>query len=127
MWFLEHESLFGGKRMWLRPGSKYLFGRTSAKEGKTDDGQSFLIQHKAVSRQHMTLRVLEVAAGDGTNFHARSEVEITDLSCRQGTTIDGERKLLSKKEEGRIVDEDKASLTGVTHTIRLAANYPEFR
>lgn len=63
-----------------------------------------------------------------TKLHARSQVEITDLSCRQGTTIDGERKLMSKKGEAKEITEyDKAVLTGVSHTIRLAINYPEFK
>jgi hypothetical protein len=68
MWLLEHETLFGGKKTWLRPGSQYLFGRTSAKGGLTEDGKQVLIQHKAVSRQHMMLRVLEVPAGDGVRL-----------------------------------------------------------
>jgi hypothetical protein len=55
-------------------------------------------------------------------------VEITDLSCRQGTTIDGERKLMSKKGDAKEITEyDKAVLTGVSHTIRLAINYPQFK
>lgn len=66
MWFLEHESLFEGKRVWLRPGSQHLFGRT---KGSKSDGNVF-IDHKTVSRQHMMLKVLEVLPEDGVSrFH----------------------------------------------------------
>lgn len=66
MWFLEHESAFGaGRRQWLRPGSQYLFGRTKAAKG--DVGQSVFIDHKAVSRKHMMIKVLDVPPGDGVS------------------------------------------------------------
>jgi hypothetical protein len=66
MWFLEHESLFGGKRMWLKPGSQVLYGRTKPKPG--DGGKNVFIDSKSVSRQHMMLRVVPVAPGDGVRW-----------------------------------------------------------
>jgi hypothetical protein len=62
-----------------------------------------------------------------TKLHARSQVEVTDLSCRQGTTVDGEKKLLSTKEGSTIITYDKTILTGTEHTVRLVSNYPEFK
>lgn len=125
MWFLEHESLFGGKRVWLRPGSQQLFGRTKSTE--KDEGTSWKIDNKAVSRKHVMLKVHEVQAGDGTKLHTRSQIEVIDLSCRQGTTIDDENILKSQKAEDGSLVYSKTTLTGTDHTIRLAQSYPPFR
>jgi hypothetical protein len=54
-------------------------------------------------------------------------VEITDLSCRQGTIIDGEKKLMSTKGDGSISFYDKMVLSGIEHTVQLTASYPEFK
>lgn len=123
MWFLEHESLFGGKRVWLRPGSQQLFGRTkSSAEGKT-----WKIDNKAVSRQHVTIRVFEVSPGDGMKLHTRSQIEITDLSCRQGTAIDDKPPLKSKKNDDGTLEYARSILEGTEHTIRLAQGYAPFK
>ncbi|KAF2751757.1 hypothetical protein M011DRAFT_394370 [Sporormia fimetaria CBS 119925] len=128
MWLLEHETLFEGKRLWLRPGSQHLFGRTSSSKGeKNEDAKNVSIPVKAVSRQHLMLKVLDVQAGDGTKLHTRSKIEITDLSCRQGTVIDGTRKLLSTKDGNTYTAYDKAVLEGTEHRIRLVHSYPEFK
>lgn len=126
MWFLEHESLFGGKRVWLRPGSQQLFGRTKTdKDGL--EGQSWKIDNKAVSRKHVMLKVLEPSPADGTNLHARSQVEITDLSCRQGTTVDEKTTLKSQKADDGTISYDKTIIKGTEHTIRLALGYAPFK
>ena len=67
MWLLEHDTLFQGKRLWLRPGAQYMFGRTSAKNGKggVSDGRQIFIENKSVSRKHTMIRVLEVEDADG--------------------------------------------------------------
>lgn len=124
MWFLEHESLFGGKRVWLRPGSQQLFGRTkSSAEGKT-----WKIDNKAVSRQHVIIKVHELPPDAGTKLHTRSQVEIVDLSCRQGTNIDeGKQYLKSEKKEDGSMEYAKAILQGTEHTIRLAQSYEPFK
>ncbi|KAL5115965.1 hypothetical protein ACEQ8H_006187 [Pleosporales sp. CAS-2024a] len=124
MWFLEHESLFDGKRVWLRPGSQQLFGRTKAGE---DEGKSWRIDNKAVSRKHVMLKVSDALPENGTKLHTRSQIEITDLSCRQGTTIDEKTILKSKKLDDGSLEYDKAILTGTEHTIRLAQGYAPFR
>jgi hypothetical protein len=127
MWFLEHESLFGGKRIWLRPGSQQLFGRTKSTDKDSAEGKTWKIENKAVSRQHVMLKVLEVPPQDGTKLHARSRVEITDLSCRQGTTIDEKTTLKSQKAEDGTMTYDKSTLTGTEHTIRLAQGFSPFK
>ena len=125
MWFLEHETLFGGKRVWLRPGSQQLFGRTKP-DGNQTEGIKVFIDNKNVSRKHMMIRVLEVAPEHGTKLHARSQIEVTDLSCRQGTVIDDGQTLKSTKETDGGIAYNKATLTGTEHTIRLSHSYPAF-
>jgi hypothetical protein len=126
MWFLEHESLFGGKRVWLRPGSQQLFGRTKSGEDGAE-GKSWKINNKAVSRKHVMIRVHEALPENGTKLHTRSQIEVTDLSCRQGTTIDDKNTLKSKKAADGSLEYDKATLTGTEHTIRLAQGYAPFK
>jgi hypothetical protein len=139
MWFLEHESLFGGKRIWLRPGSQQFFGRTSKSSTKAGDksserdgaeGKQWRIDNKAVSRQHFQIELH--ASGGGTELHARSKLIVTDLSCRQGTTIqcttsDDTRVLKSKKAEDGTLEYDTATLTGTEYTVRLAHGYAPFK
>ncbi|KAF2823319.1 hypothetical protein CC86DRAFT_372314 [Ophiobolus disseminans] len=127
MWFLEHDSLFGGKRVWLRPGSQQLFGRTKSGEQDGAEGKQWKIDNKAVSRKHVMLKVHEAAPNDGTKLHARSKIEVIDLSCRQGTTIDEKTTLKSKKTDDGSLDYDKATLAGTEHTIRLAQGYLPFK
>ncbi|KAF2741448.1 hypothetical protein EJ04DRAFT_547794 [Polyplosphaeria fusca] len=120
MWFLEHESLFEGKRMWLKPGSQHLYGRTKAREG--DGGNSVFIDSKSVSRQHMMLKVAQVQSGDGTKLHTRSHVEITDLSGRSGTFV-GDHKLLNKDGDGGKLTLDNKK---TSYEIKLGNSYPPF-
>ena len=68
MWFLEHESLFGGKRVWLRPGSQQLFGRTKSDDKDGPQGTNWKIDNKAVSRKHVMLKVYDAAPEDGTKL-----------------------------------------------------------
>ncbi|KAF1964834.1 hypothetical protein BU23DRAFT_575404 [Bimuria novae-zelandiae CBS 107.79] len=126
MWFLEHETLFAGKRVWLRPGSQHLFGRTKPSTGDGSGGKNVFIDNKNVSRKHMTIKVLDVPPADGTKVHKRSQVEVTDFSCRQGTTVDGDKTLKSSKEADGTVTEDTTTLSGTEHTIRLSHSYPAF-
>lgn len=125
MWFLEHENLFDGKRVWLRPGSQQLFGRTKP-DGNQMEGKKVFIDNKNVSRKHMMIRVLEVLPGDGKKLHTRSQVEITDLSCRQGTVIDNGLTLKSTKEADGGITYGRTMLTDTEHTIRLSHSYPVF-
>ncbi|KAF2856795.1 DNA damage response protein RcaA [Plenodomus tracheiphilus IPT5] len=127
MWFLEHESLFGGKRVWLRPGSQQLFGRTKSGEKDGPEGKQWKIDNKAVSRKHVMLKVYDALPENGTKLHTRSQIEVTDLSCRQGTTIDEKETLKSQKAEDGIITYDKTNLKGTEHTIRLAQGYAPFK
>lgn len=129
MWFLEHESLFGGKRVWLRPGSQQLFGRTKSSEGNADgpEGKQWKIENKAVSRKHVMIKVYDALAENGTKLHTRSQIEVTDLSCRQGTTIDEKDTLKSHKAEDGTITYAKTVLTGTEHTVRLAQGYAPFK
>ncbi|KAF1933970.1 DNA damage response protein RcaA [Didymella exigua CBS 183.55] len=122
MWFLEHESLFGAKRVWLRPESQQLFGRTKSSE----EGKTWRIDNKAVSRQHCTIKVLKVSVDAGSKLHTRSQVEITDLSCRQGTSVDGNMIKSTKNEDGSI-EYARTILEGTEHSIRLAQSYEPFK
>ncbi|KAI8938112.1 hypothetical protein NX059_005779 [Plenodomus lindquistii] len=127
MWFLEHESLFGGKRVWLRPGSQQLFGRTKSSEKDGPEGKQWKIDNKAVSRKHVMLKVYDALPENGTKLHTRSQIEVTDLSCRQGTTIDEKDTLKSQKADDGTINYQKTMLTGTEHTIRLAQGYPPFK
>jgi hypothetical protein len=127
MWFLEHESLFGGKRVWLRPGSQQLFGRTKSADTDGPAGTTWKIDNKAVSRKHVMLKVYDVAPEDGTQLHQRSQIEVTDLSCRQGTSIDDKTTLKSQKGDDGTITYSSETLSGTEHTIRLAQGYAPFR
>ncbi|PYH43646.1 DNA damage response protein RcaA [Aspergillus saccharolyticus JOP 1030-1] len=86
MWILESEGDFlEGKRVWLRPGNKYLFGRAR------EDGVRHAIANKTISRKHLLIDVSPVKPGDGSHIHAKSEITVTDLGSKLGTKVDGER------------------------------------
>ncbi|KAK1826208.1 hypothetical protein QBC39DRAFT_364914 [Podospora conica] len=96
MWLLESE-YFEGKRLWLRPGSTYLFGRSPS-----DTGQPALTD-KTISRKHITLRVDNVPEGGGRNLQSRSRITLEDLNTKKGTLLNGvqirgETKVLSGDE-----------------------------
>ena len=88
MWILSCDSdLFDGKRLWLRPGSTHLFGRTS---GHPENGERIrFISEKSVSRKHLLIRVSTVGASDVTSIHKRTGISLEDNS-KVGTTINGE-------------------------------------
>ncbi|TKX21011.1 hypothetical protein C1H76_6551 [Elsinoe australis] len=109
MWFLSCDGdHLDGKSIWLRPGSKHLFGRTHPTEG-TD--QFHAITHKSVSRRHFELHVAEVEPGASAKIYKRSTITIKDLGSKVGTTIGNEK----------IRDKEHSFNTG-DHVIRLG-NY----
>ncbi|KAK5104807.1 hypothetical protein LTS08_002700 [Lithohypha guttulata] len=64
MWILETQADFlRGKRVWIKPGKRYL--------------------------QHFTLTVAQVQDEDVSRIHVRTKITITDHS-KAGTTVDGE-------------------------------------
>ena len=102
MWVLESDGdFFMGRRMWLKPGKKYLFGRVKK------DGVRFAIEHKTISRKHFVISVDDVKPGDATNVHARSTISITDLKSKQGTFVDAE-----------LLSDDTRQLKGTEHSIK---------
>ncbi|KAI0170588.1 DNA damage response protein RcaA [Pestalotiopsis sp. NC0098] len=89
MWLLEHEGdALQGKRLWLRPGKRYLFGRTIAERG-------MLAIHgdksSSVSRKHVTIEVDQVRPGDSQNLSKRSKITVEDLKSKLGTVVNGEK------------------------------------
>ncbi|KAJ0416947.1 hypothetical protein BJY00DRAFT_216409 [Aspergillus carlsbadensis] len=107
MWILDSEGDFlGGRRVWLRPGKKYLIGRVKK------DGVRHVINAKSVSRKHLVIEVSPVEAGNGGKIHRRSEVYITDQATQNGTFLDGER----------IPRDESQKLTGEEHEIQLGSH-----
>ncbi|EFX02426.1 DNA damage response protein [Grosmannia clavigera kw1407] len=84
MWLLDNVGhTFQGRRLWLRPGKRYLFGRTKAEPGQ------LVISDKTISRKHLTIEVGRVTEGDGTNRESRSVITIEDLNTKIGTVVNG--------------------------------------
>lgn len=104
MWLLscDDPDLLRGKKLWLRPGSAHLLGRTSSKHASTGERVRY-IDHKSVSRKHLVLSVAEVQLGDSSRLFSRSAITASDGS-RSGSKIDGEQlqqatKTLDSKDE----------------------------
>ncbi|KAJ9620712.1 hypothetical protein H2204_012198 [Knufia peltigerae] len=94
MWILESNGDFlQGKRMWLKPGQKYLFGRVRK------DGVLFAIDHKTVSRRHFVIEVDDVADGDAGNLHARTKIRIIDQGSKSGTSVNGDQPIKGTSKE----------------------------
>ncbi|SPQ26336.1 1ff30a75-5909-452e-b9d0-a062951eb9fd [Thermothielavioides terrestris] len=96
MWLLESD-LFEGRKLWLRPGKLYLFGRTAAEPGQ------LAVSDKTISRKHITIQVENVIEGGGRNLRSRSTVTVEDLDSKKGTILNGvqirgQKKTLSEDE-----------------------------
>ncbi|KAI9172252.1 putative transporter MCH2 [Paramyrothecium foliicola] len=85
MWLLENNEAFNGRRLWLRPGKTYLFGRTAAEPGQ------LAISHNTISRKHLTITVYPVAEGQAHDLARRSHLTIEDLATKIGTTVNGQK------------------------------------
>ncbi|OIW28086.1 hypothetical protein CONLIGDRAFT_579397 [Coniochaeta ligniaria NRRL 30616] len=84
MWLLENDGdVFHGRRLWLRPGKTYLFGRTASGIGEYE------VSDKTISRKHLTIQVGTVAEGEGRNLRSRSQITIHDLDTKKGTIVNG--------------------------------------
>ncbi|GAB7338459.1 hypothetical protein MBLNU457_4743t1 [Dothideomycetes sp. NU457] len=101
MWFLTCDGdHLNGKRIWLRPGTVHLFGRTHQ---QPPNAQYHAITHKSVSRQHFELTVETIEPGSSLQLHKKSKVTIKDLGSKLGTFVDSERfqnaeKVLQKND-----------------------------
>ncbi|KAI1737752.1 hypothetical protein F4680DRAFT_205380 [Xylaria scruposa] len=89
MWILENEGeALGHKRVWLRPGKRYLFGRTVAEPGQ------LAIQGpgaERVSRKHVTITVDKVEDGHAEVMRSRAKITIEDLGSKGGTKVNGQK------------------------------------
>ncbi|PHH85947.1 hypothetical protein CDD83_10953 [Cordyceps sp. RAO-2017] len=101
MWLLENEDAFQGRRLWLRPGKTYLFGRTAAEPGQ------LAVSHNTISRKHLTITVDNVGEGEAHNPKSRSRLTIEDLATKIGTIVNGEKIKGSKY----VVDGKEAEIT----------------
>ncbi|KAL7939694.1 hypothetical protein V8C35DRAFT_287392 [Trichoderma chlorosporum] len=85
MWLLENEEAFQGRRLWLRPGKTYLFGRTAVEPGL------LALSHNTISRKHLTITIESVAEGHAHNLSSRSHIKIEDLATKIGTVVNGQK------------------------------------
>ena len=114
MWTLECDTeILKKKRVWLRPGKKYLFGRTPVQKGRS---AGFMIDEKSVSRKHLTLSVTAIKPGDGSRVNSRSDVVLKDEETKFGTEVDGER-----------INGGEKTLKNDEHTFRLGKTPTVFR
>ncbi|KAH8646573.1 hypothetical protein BGZ60DRAFT_535557 [Tricladium varicosporioides] len=86
MWVLDCDGdALNGKKLWLRPGKKFVFGRTKSEEGQ------FVISDKTISRQHCMVHVENVEDGDCAHPRTRSKIWLQDLDTKIGTLLNGEQ------------------------------------
>ncbi|PNY28547.1 Nibrin [Tolypocladium capitatum] len=74
-----------GRRLWLRPGKTYLFGRTAAEPGQ------LAISHNTISRKHLTITVDRVEESHAYRLTSRSKLTIEDLATKIGTIVNGQK------------------------------------
>ncbi|CRG83473.1 DNA damage response protein RcaA [Talaromyces islandicus] len=111
MWILESDGdLLGGKRVWLKPGKKYLFGRIK------QAGIRHVIQDISISRKHLVVEVSPMQPGDGAHVHKKSLLTVTDQNSKCGTTIDG----VQIRGSSKVLTEDE-------HTLQLGRYQPALR
>ncbi|CAM1504705.1 Fc.00g022960.m01.CDS01 [Cosmosporella sp. VM-42] len=101
MWLLSNEEAFNGRRLWLRPGKTYLFGRTAAEPGQ------LAISHNTISRKHLTITVGDVEEGGAHKPSSRSKLTIEDLATKIGTVVNGQKIKGSKY----VVEGETAEMT----------------
>ncbi|KAI0108875.1 hypothetical protein GGR51DRAFT_513410 [Nemania sp. FL0031] len=114
MWILENEGeALGRKRVWLRPGKRYLFGRTVAEPGQLAIRGPGA---EKVSRKHVTITVDKVEDGHAEVMESRSKVTIQDLGSKGGTKVNGQKY----RSETCILSQD-------SNTIQMGSFPPLFR
>ncbi|KAM3415588.1 DNA damage response protein RcaA [Cercospora zeina] len=106
MWVVScSDAHWEGRRKWLRPGTKHLFGRSSTRPDEVDLAHN--ISHKTVSRKHLILTVGNVSSNDTTNLHSKSSITIVGQG-KTGTWLDGQR--LPAEDQTRTLSGDKHTL-----------------
>ncbi|KAH6672550.1 hypothetical protein B0J14DRAFT_701589 [Halenospora varia] len=121
MWILECDGdALNGKKLWLRPGKKFVFGRTKS-EGTWEIGEiakfaadrhtegQFVISDKTISRQHCMVHVENVEDGDCAHPRTRSKIWLKDLDTKIGTLLNGEQ---IKGKTCQMFDEDNVVALG---------------
>ncbi|PGG96920.1 hypothetical protein AJ79_09399 [Helicocarpus griseus UAMH5409] len=113
MWILssDGDDFLQGKRVWLKPGKKYLFGRVKR------NGVRHAIDNATISRQHLVIEVGHVKSGDGVHVHAKSKLVLTDQKTTCGTIVDGESIKGSSKELKK--DEHVIQIGKYPHALRI--------
>ncbi|KAI1433482.1 hypothetical protein GGR50DRAFT_668282 [Xylaria sp. CBS 124048] len=114
MWILENEGeALGHKRLWLRPGKRYLFGRTVAEPGQ------IAIQGpgtERVSRKHVAITVDAVEEGHAEVVEKRSKVTVEDIGSKGGTKVNGQK-----------YHKESCVLPGDSNTLQMGSFPPVFR
>ncbi|OJD14074.1 hypothetical protein AJ78_05551 [Emergomyces pasteurianus Ep9510] len=113
MWILSCDSddFLLGKRLWLKPGKKYLFGRVKR------NGVRHAIDNATISRQHLVIEVGHVKPGDGQRLHAKSPLTVTDQKTTCGTIVDGKSIKGLRKELNN--DEHIIQIGKYPHALRI--------
>lgn len=101
------------RRLWLRPGKTYLFGRTKSAPGP-DEG--FRIDHRSISRKHLTLSVSPVVPGSGSSLNDRSKIVLKDEDTKFKTELDG-----------AVIQNESRTLMKDLHTFRLGNSREVFQ
>ncbi|KAM3084074.1 hypothetical protein ACMFMG_001818 [Clarireedia jacksonii] len=111
MWVLEHDGdVFQGKKLWLRPGKKFLFGRVQA------EGQ-YIVSDKSISRQHLEITIAANDPLDCANPKSRARVTLKDLNTKIGTTVNGEQ--IRGQEHVLTKDENEVFMGKFKHVFRF--------
>ncbi|KAI1961428.1 hypothetical protein LOZ58_003282 [Ophidiomyces ophidiicola] len=113
MWILSSDGDFlQGKRVWLKPGKRYLFGRVSP------NGAGHVIKSTTISRHHLVIEVGRVQQGDGAHIHAKSKLIVADQDTKCGSVVDGEN-IKGKTKELSARDEYSIFLGRYPHALKI--------
>ncbi|RKF84081.1 putative dna damage response protein [Golovinomyces cichoracearum] len=84
MWVLECSGdALKGKKLWMRPGRRLVFGRT-----KSDEiGEPIILSHKTISRKHLTVEVSQPNIQNCQSPQTRSTITIRDFDTKIGTLL----------------------------------------
>ncbi|KAF2834318.1 hypothetical protein M501DRAFT_1001319 [Patellaria atrata CBS 101060] len=117
MWLLECDGdLFDRKRIWLRPGSVHILGRTKPDSGASPSDNVHILTGRTISRQHLIISVDYVEQDEDPTLPT-SVVSVRDNDTKFGTILDEEQ--LGKN--------NTRTLTSGEHTIRLGKDSTIFR
>lgn len=86
MWVLscDEPSIFGGKRIWLRPNSRLVLGRMRPQK-KLE--LFYKIDIKSISRVHLVVNVAPVEEKEGVDIYKRSRITLQDSNTTFGSVV----------------------------------------